>query len=611
MTASPASPEPGGPDAATLLDRYGADRTRLLDMLWDLQDTWRYVPEPVLADLAPKLGTTLLDLRETASFYHFFHDRYAGRHTIYLSTSVLAQQCDYDAVLATLERETGTLIGGVDPSGAFGLFETPCIGLSDQEPAMLVDSIPFTRLNSAKVTSIIAGLKAGHPAVELADPEIHDSRTVEYVDSLVESNLRLPGVVFFRPDPYPESFVERLLTRPPEEIVEILAESELRGRGGAGFSTGVKWRMVASAPGPERYVICNADEGEPGTFKDRVLLTRSPRQVLLGMIAAAYAVGARHGILYLRGEYSYLRDYLEQTFEEFRARGLLGTGIGGRAGFDFDLRVQRGAGAYVCGEESALLESCEGKRGTPRVKPPFPAQSGFLGLPTCIDNVETFAAAARVLEEGSRWFRAVGTEDSAGTRLLSVAGDVSWPGVYEIEWGTTLGEVLEHVGAPDAHAVQIGGPSGVLVAAAEARGRRIAFEDLPCNGALTIFDPTRDLVDITRQHLDFFVAESCGICVPCRAGNVELRDFVARLQAGRASRADFARALACADTVRRASRCGLGATSPKPLLSTVEAFPAAFEAKLVDERGPLLASYVEDEAVVPADVYRSVREGRR
>ena len=240
------------------------------------------------------------------------------------------------------------------------------------------------------------------------------------------------------------------------------------------------------------------------------MLTYSPKQVFVGMAIAAHGVGARHGILYLRAEYAYLRDYLARQLAELREDGVLGDG--------FDIRIQLGAGAYICGDESALIESCEGKRGTPRLKPPFPVEHGFLGKPTVVNNVETFAAASRIMQEGAGWFAAMGVPGSTGTRLLSVAGDCAAPGIYEVEWGVTLREVLDMVGADNPRAVQISGPAGEMLSVAADADRRLAYDDLSCNGSFMVFNHERDLIDIVGDFMQFFVDESCGICVPCRAG---------------------------------------------------------------------------------------------
>ncbi|MFN8191724.1 MAG: NAD(P)H-dependent oxidoreductase subunit E [Nocardioidaceae bacterium] len=570
----------------------GPDRTRLLDMLHDLQGDRGWLPEQDLRALADGLGTTYLDVVETASFYHLFHLEPAGRHRLHLADTVVARMSGFEEVLEALERETRAPLGGVSPDGEFGLFTTPCIGLSDQEPAMLVDDVVFTNLTPKRVRRLVQALRQGATARSVAVPGDLPPDTREYVESLVETNVRTRGPVFFRPRVTPaEGVIAEALALAPQEVIERIAESELRGRGGAGFSTGLKWRLASAAPGPRRHVICNADEGEPGTFKDRALLTRTPELVFTGMIVAAHAIGAQSGILYLRGEYAYLEPYLEGQLRWMRQRGLLGHDIGGREGFDFDIRIQLGAGAYVCGEESALIESCEGKRGTPRLKPPFPAQVGYLGEPTCIDNVESFVAVARIVEEGAHWFQSMGTEDSTGTRLISVAGDVDRPGIYEIEWGTTVDHVLHLVGARDAYAVQVGGPSGDCISVAHESTRRIAFEDLGCNGAFTVFDSSRDLLGIVREHMKFFVAESCGICAPCRIGNSVLLDRIDAVRAGRASQRDLDDLERWGTLIRRTSRCGLGATSAKPVLTTLHAFPDVYRRQLSVDTEALLATF--------------------
>lgn len=340
------------------------------------------------------------DVRETLSFYHFFKDKSFGKHKVYLCNTVIAKMGNYDEVRTALEQEIGTSFGHVDDSGMFGLGDANCIGLSDQEPAMMVDQVVFTDLTAEKVKAIISQLKQGKTAVEIANPDSADSKDIAYVNAMAAENIRTESKVMFKADRDYKAILQTCLNQLPEQVIITITEANLRGRGGAGFPTGLKWKMGRDAEGKEKYVICNADEGEPGTFKDRVLLSRSPKDVLLGMIAAAYAIGSRHGIIYLRCEYWYLKDYLQQQIQDFRNDGLLGEQILG-TDFEFDIRIQMGAGAYVCGDETALIESCEGKRGTPRVKPPYPIQQGYLGMPTSVNNVETLAIASRIIEEGS------------------------------------------------------------------------------------------------------------------------------------------------------------------------------------------------------------------
>jgi [NiFe] hydrogenase diaphorase moiety large subunit len=588
-------------DVDTVLRRYGHDGTRLIDILWEVQHLYGHIPGEVLPQLATGLNRTPLDIVETASFYHFFRSAPSGRHQIYLSNTVIAKMNGYGEVYDALERETGVRFGETDEAGMFGLFETPCIGLSDQEPAMMIDSVVFTRLTPDKVATIVAQLKAGRVAADIANPAGLPDDGIGYVDALVESNVHTRGPVFFRGEPDYQTLLKNCLANTPEQTISTVIESGLRGYGGAGFRTGLKWQLCRAAPGDEKYVICNADEGEPGTFKDRALLTRSPLDVFIGMVIAAYAIGSSHGIVYLRAEYAYLKRYLESRLQQLRDDGLLGRSIGGRAGFDFDIRIQMGAGSYVCGEESALIESCEGKRGTPRLKPPFPVQEGYLGKPTSVNNVETLAAATRVIEEGADWFRRMGTPDSAGARLLSVAGDCDRPGVYEVEWGITLDEVLTIVDAHDARAVQISGPSGECLSVAADGRRRIAYEDIPCNGAVTIFNATRDLLDCVTDYTKFFADESCGICVPCRAGTVGLHDKLKLVMAGSASQEDLDDVAAWGAVVRTASRCGLGVTAANPILTTMEKFPEIYREKLRAQEQALLLSFDLDAALAGYD----------
>jgi [NiFe] hydrogenase diaphorase moiety large subunit len=595
-------------DVDTVLRRYRYDGTRLIDILWDVQDLCGYIPDEHLSQIATAVNRSPLDIVETASFYHFFHTKPSGRHRIYLSNTVIAKMGGYRAVYDALERQTGVRFGAPDAEGMFGLFETPCIGLSDQEPAMMVDSVVFTRLTPKSVADIIARMKAGSAAADIANPAGLPDDGLAYVDALVESNVHTRGPVFFRGETDYKALLKNCLARTPEQTIGTVTESGLRGYGGAGFRTGLKWQLCRDAPGDEKYVICNADEGEPGTFKDRALLTRAPKDMFLGMVIAAYAIGSRHGILYLRAEYVYLVRYLESQLQQLREDGLLGCGIGGQAGFDFDIRIQIGAGSYVCGEESALIESCEGKRGTPRLKPPYPVQQGYLGKPTCVNNVETFAAATRVTEEGAEWFRRMGTPESVGARLLSVAGDCDHPGVYEVEWGTTLDEVLTMVGAHDARAVQVSGPSGECLSVDADGRRRIAYEDIACNGAVTIFNSSRDLLDCVKDYTRFFAEESCGICVPCRAGTVDLHDKVELVIAGSAVQKDLDEVARWGALVQATSRCGLGATAANPILTTLEKFPEIYRQRLRTQEHTLLASFDLDAALAGHEKARTELE---
>jgi len=367
----------------------------------------------------------------------------------------------------------------------------------------------------------------------------------------------------------------------PEQVIEELKTSNIRGRGGAGFPTGLKWEFCRKAKGEKKYIFCNADEGEPGTFKDRVILTELPRLLLEGMIIAGYAVGASEGILYVRYEYRYLKRYLEEILENARKKNYLGKSILGKEGFDFDIRIQFGAGAYVCGEESALIESAEGKRGEPRDRPPFPVEQGYLGMPTIVNNVETFCSVVKIILNGGEWYKSFGTAQSTGTKLLSVSGDCRYPGVYEVDWGFSVNDILDMVGAvkQQVQAVQVGGPSGSLIGPDEF-GRILGYEDLSTGGSLIIFGHHRDLIrEVVLNFTNFFIEESCGSCSTCRIIPVLLREKLEKILNARGVSKDLDDMIEWARLLK-ASRCGLGQTAGNPVVSSIKNFRHLYEKML-------------------------------
>jgi [NiFe] hydrogenase diaphorase moiety large subunit len=369
----------------------------------------------------------------------------------------------------------------------------------------------------------------------------------------------------------------------PAAMLDEIKRANLRGRGGAGFITGLKWEACRNAPlaaGQQRFVVCNADEGEPGTFKDRVLLTSYADLVFEGMTIAAYTIGARRGFLYLRGEYRYLLEPLEAVLARRRAAGLLGRNILGINGGDFDIEIHLGAGAYVCGEESALIESLEGKRGTPRNRPPFPVTNGYLDQPTIVNNVETFAAASLIALNGGDWYAKIGTSHSAGTKILSVSGDCARPGLYEYPFGVSIEEVLAACGAEATQAVQVSGPSGFTICPDEFQ-RRIAFEDIPTAGAFMVFDQGRDMFEVARNFVHFFAHESCGFCTPCRVGTSLLKNLMDKLAKGCGSPYDFAEIERLNGILQAMSHCGLGHSACNPVLDTIAKFRPAYEKRLI------------------------------
>jgi [NiFe] hydrogenase diaphorase moiety large subunit len=325
--------------------------------------------------------------------------------------------------------------------------------------------------------------------------------------------------------------------------------------------------------------VCNADEGEPGTFKDRVLLTTQADLLFEGMTLCAYAVNAKQGFLYLRGEYRYLLEPLNAVLQRRRAANLLGPGILDQAGFDFDIEIHLGAGAYVCGEESALIESLEGKRGIPRNRPPYPVTHGYLDKPTTVNNVETFCAAALVGLHGGDWYREIGTAKSAGTKILSVSGDCARPGIYEYPFGVSVRQVLIDCGAENTLAVQISGPSGVCIGADEF-DRRIAFEDLATAGAFTVFDESRDMFEVAHNFAHFFAHESCGFCTPCRVGTAMLQATMDKIAAGHGTQYDLAEIDQLNRILLQSAHCGLGHTACNPTLDTLKRFRPTYERRL-------------------------------
>ncbi len=357
--------------------------------------------------------------------------------------------------------------------------------------------------------------------------------------------------------------LDAAIAKKREDVVEEVYSSGLRGRGGAGFLAGLKLRLCANEnPGGEHVIICNADEGEPGTFKDRMLLSDFPKLVFEGMAIASYAVGAKKAYMYLRDEYHYLLDYLENVLEEMKT--LLDK-------VSLTIEIRLGAGAYICGEETALIESMEGMRGEPRDRPPYPVTDGYLHKPTAVLNVETLAWIPAIILNGSKWFGEFGTEKSAGLKLFSVSGDCEHPGVYEFPMGVTIAEILKEAGGENAKAVQVGGAAGECVPAADF-SRRLCFEDVPPGGSIIVFSDKHDMLEIVENFLEFFVDESCGQCTPCREGNGKLLEGVELLKKGKCSTAHLEELIRLGQSMKLASKCGLGQTSPNAFLSICEHF---------------------------------------
>jgi [NiFe] hydrogenase diaphorase moiety large subunit len=557
-----------------IIEKYNKDKTRLMDILIDVQSEEGYISEDAIKKIAGELDISLADVKQTMSFYHFFPDKPTGKYTIYLNDSVVAYMMGRQKVKEAFEKETGIKFGEVTPDGLIGLFDTSCIGMNDQEPAALINGKVFTDLTPFRVKEIIQDIRDGKNVEEMYRSDLGEGENRnELVRSVVRNNIRRIGPVLSK-DYIPGRVIkEKLTSMTPEEVIHEIKKSNIRGRGGAGFPTGLKWEFCRKAKGEKKYIFCNADEGEPGTFKDRVILTERPKLLFEGMVIAGYAVGATEGIVYIRYEYMYLKKYLESILQGARDRNLLGKNIGGIEGFDFDIRLQFGAGAYVCGEESALIESAEGKRGEPRDRPPFPVEKGYLDQPTVVNNVETLCSAVKILLNGGEWYTTLGTANSTGTKVLSISGDCRYPGVYEVEWGFSVKDILEMTGADqeDVQAVQVGGPSGTLIGPKEFN-RLLCYHDLATGGSLIIIGKQHNLLkDIVTNFTQFFINESCGSCSTCRNITFQMKEKLEKILDGKGIEKDIDDLMEWGK-ILKVSRCGLGQTSANPIVTSIRNF---------------------------------------
>jgi [NiFe] hydrogenase diaphorase moiety large subunit len=564
---------------AEICESFGNDGSRMMDIVLAVQDQCGCVDSVAMDLIAARTDTARVDVESVVSFYTFTASQPKGKVVIRLCSDVPDLMAGALDVASGLEEELGIRFGETTPDGRFSLEWTSCIGMSDQAPAALVNGHVMPRLGPGTARRGVKILREREDLEDLRDILIRDygdgNNSHNLVRAAVRNNIRLPGEVIFGKMQQCEG-LGKALAMSPAEVIREIKTARLRGRGGAGFPTGMKWEFTRAAGGDPRFIICNADEGEPGTFKDRVILTERSDLLFEGMTIAGYAIGARQGLVYLRAEYAYLKDLLEHILQARRDGGLLGTNVCGKKGFDFDIRIQLGAGAYICGEETALISSCEGLRGDPKNRPPFPAQHGYLDQPTSVNNVETLCCVARILEMGSGWFASMGSAGSTGTKLLSISGDCTRRGIYEVPFGTPLREVFDLCGASDPIAVQMGGPSGQMIGP-EDFDRTLCFDDLATGGSLMIFNQSRNLLEIASQFMEFFIDESCGYCTPCRVGNVLLKERLDTILAGRGEASDLTYLEELGNTVKTTSRCGLGQTSAHPVLSTLKNFRQLYE----------------------------------
>jgi len=490
------------------------------------------------------------------------------------------------------------------------VIRTGCLGLCDLGPIVIIypEGTFYHKVNIKNIPEIVEEhLVNGRIAEKYAyyktldDYSIRSLKNVEFFKKQVRIALKNCGIIdpenideYIAADGY--KALEKVLTQlTPQQVIEIIKKSGLRGRGGGGFPTGLKWELAAKEVSDQKYIICNADEGDPGAFMDRSILEGDPHSVLEAMCIGGYAIGADTGFIYVRAEYPLAVDRLKVAIGQAREYGLLGNNILG-LGFNFDIQIRLGAGAFVCGEETALIHSIEGKRGTPAAKPPYPSESGLWDKPTVINNVETYANIPQIILNGAEWFSCIGTEKSKGTKVFALGGKITNTGLIEVPMGITLKEIIYDIGGgiPNGKkfkAVQTGGPSGGCITA-DNLDVRIDYDNLVGlgsmmgSGGMIVLDEDNCMVDVARYYLDFIKDESCGKCTPCRVGTKRMLEILDKITAGIGTMEDLERLEKLAKQIKTASLCGLGQTAPNPVLSTLKYFRDEYIAHVVDKKCP-------------------------
>jgi bidirectional [NiFe] hydrogenase diaphorase subunit len=517
---------------------------------------------------------TIEELDQIAKATQEENKKFDQEISVCMGTGCLSQHSD---------KLKDALTKSVDAQGKNVLVRrTGCMGLCAAGPLVLVEPSEtlYQHVKDGDADRVAASL-GSEPIAEL------QCNLREHFDQQVHVVLENSGRIdpekideYIARDGY-RALLTALTDMTPNGVIRQITESGLRGRGGGGYPTGLKWSTVAKAPGDVKYVICNGDEGDPGAFMDRSVLESDPQRVIEGMAIAAYAIGASKGYIYVRAEYPLAVQRLTVSLREARRRGLLGNNIGNTP-FNFDIEIRLGAGAFVCGEETALIASIEGKRGTPRPRPPYPAMSGLWGKPTLINNVETFANIAPIIRNGGRWFASMGSARSKGTKVFALTGKIRNTGLVEVPMGIKLREIIETIGGgvPDGHkfkAVQTGGPSGGCLPA-EMLDIGVSYDALLAagsimgSGGMIVMDDTSCMVNVARFFIEFCMTESCGKCIPCRAGTAQMFTLLTRICTGAGTMDDLKLLEDLCSTVKEASLCGLGQTAPNPVLSTLKYF---------------------------------------
>ena len=542
-------------------------RSGLLPALHAAQNIYGWISEPVATEIAKALHVPLADVHGVIEFYSLFYDQPTSKHVIRVCTDVACGVKGGDGILHHLCEHHGLKPGQTTEDLSLTIEPSPCLGLCEHAPVALVDDEAETNIDLAK------------DKYELGRPPSNVYGSIRMLTANCgNGTTSLAGYGKY-------SAFTKAIGMKPEDVVNEIKSSGLVGRGGAAFPAGIKWEGAAKAEADQKYVVCNADESEPGTFKDRVLLIDDPHKTIEGMLIAGYAIGASKGYIYIRAEYPYIVPVLQNALKESRIAGLLGENVLG-SGFSFDIEIRVGAGAYICGEETALFESIEGKRGFPRIKPPFPTTHGLFGKPTVINNVETLCNVPLIVAKGAAEYCKIGTEKSPGPKLFCVSGDVERTGVYEVPFGVTLRELLEMAGGVKdgkrLKSVLFGGAAGAF-ATSDHLDVKMTFEDLrgvglPLgSGVVMVFDETRDIRDVLNRLGHFFAHESCGKCYPCQMGTQRQKEILKRIATGKTLPEDLNRLQDVGWTMTDASLCGLGQTAASAVLSAIKLWPELFD----------------------------------
>jgi NADH-quinone oxidoreductase subunit F len=576
----------------TLQSRYPFKRSALIPMMMYAQDEYGYVSDEMIVEIAQRLDLRTVQVEETLAYYSMLRRKPMGKHHVQICTNVACMLRGGNELLEQAKKRLEVGHKETTTDGVFSLEEVECIGACTGAPAMQVNYDFYENITPLKFDRIIEELDGGaHPPPEpVTAGALHPRDPAETPVISRRFGIRNSHKidVYLQHDGY-KALEKALKEMTPETIIDEVKKSNLRGRGGAGFPTGMKWSFVPKDSPKPKYVICNADESEPGTCKDRPLMEMDPHQMIEGITIAGRAIGAKNGFIYIRGEYRYVLDIVQTALDEAYSRNYLGKNILS-SGFDFDLIVHTGAGAYECGEESALMESLEGKRGYPRIKPPFPAVVGLYGCPTIINNVETLSTVPAILLEGGEKYASRGTPKNGGTRLLCVAGHVAKPGIYEIPLGMNMKKFIYEVaggipGGKKIKAVIPGGSSCPLLSASEID---ISMDydsvakagSMLGSGGMVVMDEDTCMVDMARRIMHFYAHESCGWCIPCREGTTWLRKMLDRFHAGFGRPEDIDLVGDLARNMLGRTFCPLGDAAALPTISIVQKWRNEFEQHL-------------------------------